>query len=104
MFAVIKTGGKQYLVTPGQRMKIEKLNARESEDVTFGETLLVADEEKVAVGTPTVQGARVEAKILRQARAKKVIVFKYRPKARWRKKKGHRQRYTEVEIIGIKTP
>lgn len=89
------------MVTLGQRMKIEKLNARESGDVTFGEVLLVADEERIAVGAPTVQGARVEAKILRQARAKKVIVFKYRPKARWRKKKGHRQHYTEVEITKI---
>lgn len=102
-FAVIKTGGKQYLVAPGQKLKIEKLDAKEGGAVLFDEVLLFADGEDVKIGTPIVQGAKAEAKVLKQARAKKVIVFKYRPKARHRTKKGHRQHYTEVEITGIRT-
>ena len=100
-FAVIKTGGKQHLVTQGQKLKIEKLNAAEDGQVGFDEVLLVADGDAVTIGTPQVAGAKVEARVLKQGRSKKVIVFKYRPKARWRKKKGHRQHYTEVEITKI---
>ena len=98
MFAVIKTGGKQYLVVPGQKLKIEKINANESENFIFEEVLLVSDEENLQIGTPLVKGARVEAKILEQGRAKKIIVFKYHNKTRYRKKRGHRQHFTEVEI------
>ena len=97
-FAVIKTGGKQYLVRPGQKLKIEKLDAVEGGAISFDEVLLVADGDEVSIGAPQVAGARVEAKVLRQARAKKVIIFKYRPKARSRVKRGHRQHFTEVEI------
>lgn len=100
-FAVIKTGGKQYLVRPGQKLKIEKLEAAEGGAISFDEVLLMADGDEAHIGTPYVAGARVEAKVLRQARAKKVIVFKYRPKARSRVKRGHRQHFTEVEIIKI---
>ncbi|MFY9462591.1 MAG: 50S ribosomal protein L21 [Candidatus Sungiibacteriota bacterium] len=100
-FAVIKTGGKQYLVRPGQKLKIEKLDGAQGDGVLFDEVLLVANGDEVKIGSPQVQGARVEAKVLRQARAKKVIIFKYRPKARSRVKKGHRQHFTEVEITKI---
>lgn len=100
-WAVIKTGGKQYLVAPGQKLKIEKLDAAEGGVVSFDEVLLVTDGDEASIGAPYVAGARVEAKILRHARAKKVIVFKYRPKARHRKKQGHRQHFTEVEIKKI---
>ena len=100
-FAVIKTGGKQYIVSPGERLKIEKLDAAQDGTVVFDEVLLVADGERVEVGMPHVAGAKVEAKILGQGRHEKVIVFKYRPKARHRKKRGHRQPYTEVEIQKI---
>lgn len=100
MFAVIKTGGKQYLISPGQKIKVEKLNVNEG-GVVFDEVLLVADGENVQIGTPTVKDAKVEAGVIKQGRARKVIVFKYRPKARWRKKKGHRQDYSEVEITRI---
>lgn len=103
-YAVIKTGGKQYLVSPGQKLKVEKLDAPESGAVLFDEVLLIAgDGDAVSIGTPTVPEAKVEAKIIRQGRSKKVIVFKYRPKARHRKKQGHRQHYTEVEIQRIVT-
>lgn len=100
-FAVIKTGGKQYLVAPGQKLKIEKMDAKEKAKLTFGEVLLVTDDKKTEVGTPYVKGATVEAKVLKQGRAKKVIVFKYHSKTRYRKKKGHRQHFTEVEITKI---
>lgn len=103
--AVIKTGGKQYLVAPGQKLKIEKLNVPEGGVVSFDEVLLIlGDNEVASIGTPTVKDAKVEARILKQARSKKVIVFKYRPKARHRKKQGHRQRFTEVEIQKISLP
>ena len=102
MFAVIKTGGKQYKVSPGQKVKIEKLDAAEGAAVHFTEVLLFADGEKVGIGTPTVEGARVDAKVLSQGRAKKKIVFKYHAKSRYRKLRGHRQPFTEVEITGIK--
>ena len=100
-FAVIKTGGKQYLVHTGQKLKIEKLDAADGGDVLFDEVLLVADGDEAHIGTPHVAGACVEAKVLRTARAKKVIVFKYRPKGRSRVKRGHRQHFTEVEIQKI---
>lgn len=100
-YAVIKTGGKQYLVSPGQKLKIEKLEAGEDGVVLFDEVLLVADGDDATIGTPQVAGVRVEAKVLRHARAEKVIVFKYRPKARHRKKRGHRQHFTEVQIAKI---
>ena len=102
MWAVIRTGGKQYIVVPGKKLKIEKIDAAEGGNFVFTEILLTVDDaDNIVVGTATVPGASVHAKVLAQARARKVIVFKYRPKARWRKKRGHRQRYTEVEIIGI---
>ena len=100
-FAVIKTGGKQYIVKPGQRLKIEKLATEEGGNIEFGEVLLVVDGEKVEIGTPTVKSAKVSAKVLRHARDKKKIIFRYHSKTRYRKMKGHRQHFTEVEIINI---
>ena len=101
MFAVIKTGGKQYLVTPGQKLKIEKLDAPEGGSVMFDQVLLISDDTDTKIGMPLVAGAKVEASVLKQARARKVIVFKYHNKTLYRKKRGHRQRYTEVEIQKI---
>lgn len=98
MFAVIKTGGKQYLVGPGQKLKIEKLEAKEGGSIVFDVVLLIGNEKKVIIGEPHLNGAKVEAKVLRHARTRKVIVFKYHAKTRYRKKKGHRQHFTEVEI------
>ena len=100
--AVIKTGGKQYLVTPGQNLKVEKLNAQEGSRIVFDKVLLVADGNNTDVGTPDVAGASVEAEVLKQGRARKVIVFRYHSKTRYRKKKGHRQYYTEVKIGEIR--
>lgn len=101
MFAVIQTGGKQYLVEPGTKLKIEKIPAEEGTAVSFEEVLLTSDDNTTSVGAPTVAGAKVEATVLRQARAKKIIVFKYHSKTRYRKKNGHRQPFTEVEIQKI---
>lgn len=102
-YAVIKTGGKQYLVSPGQKLKVEKLDAMEGGAISFDEVLLFVDGDEVVIGAPQVVGVKVEAGVIRQGRNKKVIVFKYRPKARHRKKRGHRQRFTEVQITGIRT-
>jgi large subunit ribosomal protein L21 len=101
MFAVIKTGGKQYIVKPGDKIKIEKLEKQEGDSVVFSEVLLVSDDEKTEIGTPTVK-AEVEAKVLKQGKADKVIVFKYKSKKRYSRRIGHRQPYTEVEITSIK--
>lgn len=102
MFAVIETGGKQYKVAPGQKLKIEKLESKEGEALSFDKVLLVADGENVKIGAPYVADAKVEAKIVQQGHARTVIVFKYSSKTRFRKKKGHRQKFTEVEITAIK--
>ncbi len=103
MFAVIKTGGKQYKVSPGDKIKIEKLKNKEGEDVIFSEVLFVENEKDLIIGTPLIKGAEVKAKVLKQDRSEKVIIFKYKPKKRYKLKKGHRQPFTEVEIIDIKS-
>ena len=103
MFAVIKTGGKQYVVSPGQKLNIEKLEIEAGKQVVFEHVFLVADEDKAKVGNPLVKGATVQAKVLRQFRTKKIIVFKYKAKTRHHKKAGHRQHMTEVEIEKIIT-
>jgi len=102
MFAVIKTGGKQYRVSPGEKLKIEKLEVAAGETVVFDQVLMTVDGETMKLGTPTVAGASVTAKVVEQGRAPKVIVFKYKSKTRRRKKNTHRQPFTEVEITGIK--
>ena len=100
-FSVIETGGKQYKVSVGQKLKIEKLEAEKGGKVSFDKVLLVVEGEKAEIGAPYVSGAKVEATVVNQARDKKKIVFKYHSKTRYRKKKGHRQNYTEVEITKI---
>jgi len=101
MLAVIKTGGKQYLVFPGQKIKVEKLIAEEGKEVIFDEVLLLEKEKKAELGFPFIAGAKVIGKVIRQGKAKKVIAFKYKAKKREKSKKGHRQRFTEVEIMKI---
>ena len=98
--AVIKTGGKQYLVKEGDKLKLSKINTKEGDDIKFDNVLLTTDKE-VKIGTPFVEGAEVSAKVLKQGRSKKVIVFHYHSKTRYKKKAGHRQLFTEVEIIKI---
>ena len=103
MLAVIRTGGKQYLVSPGQKIRIEKVEKKDGEELIFDEVLLLEKGKKIDIGTPLVRGARVVAKVLGQGKSKKVIVFKYKSKTRYKKKMGHRQSFTEVEIIKIES-
>jgi len=100
MYAVIATGGKQYKVSEGDIIRVEKLGVEADEKVTFDQILLVSDND-VKVGNPTVAGASVEATVLSNGRAKKVIVYKYKRKTGYHKKNGHRQAYTEVKIDKI---
>lgn len=101
MLAIIKTGGKQYLVSPGQKIKIEKLDKKEGAEISFNEVLLLEKGKKVEIGTPLVKGAKVIGKILKHGKGKKIIVFKYKSKKRYKKKQGHRQLFTEVEILKL---
>jgi large subunit ribosomal protein L21 len=101
MLAVIKTGGKQYQVQEGDKIKIEKLEGEAGAKITFSEVLFVGDENDAKVGTPLVSGAKVEATIVEQGRHKKVWGIKHKAKKRYKVKFGHRQTYTEVEITKI---
>ena len=101
MYAVIKTGGKQYRVQQGDVIFVEKIDAQADEAVTFEEVLLVGDGETAKIGTPVVECAKVEGKVLAQVKAKKIVVYKYKAKKNERKKQGHRQPYTKVEITAV---
>lgn len=101
MYAVIETGGKQYKVSEGDTIFVEKLGVEEGEAVTFDKVLVVADGENVKVGAPLVEGAKVEAKVVKNGKAKKIYVFKMKRKKNYRRKKGHRQPFTKVEISKI---
>ena len=101
MYAVIKTGGKQYRVQQGDVIFVEKIDSQANDAVTFEEVLLVGDGEQTKIGAPVVKGAKVEGKVLSQVKAKKIVVYKYKAKKNERKKQGHRQPYTKVEITAI---
>ncbi|MCP4406318.1 MAG: 50S ribosomal protein L21 [Gammaproteobacteria bacterium] len=101
MFAVIATGGKQYRVAPGDVIRVEKLNIDEGDNVDFANVLMVNDGENTTVGTPYVDGGKVSGKVRSQGRAKKIEIIKFRRRKNYRKKLGHRQAYTEVEITTI---
>ncbi len=101
MYAVIKTGGKQYRVTPGLRLKVEKLETEVGGNVTIDQVLMVADGEDVKIGAPLIQGAKVQAKVLSHGRGDKVMIFKFRRRKHYRKTQGHRQSYTEIQIEKI---
>lgn len=101
MLAVIKTGGKQYLVAPGQKIKIEKIEIEDGSEIIFDEVLVLEKNRKVEIGTPFIKNVKVIGKVIKQGKGKKVIIFKYRPKTRYKKKQGHRQSFTEVEILRI---
>lgn len=99
--AIIKTGGKQYLVEEGKKIKIEKLNIKENEEFEFDKVLMVQNGKDIKVGQPYVDGAKVKAKIIKQGKEEKKIVFKFKSKTRYKKKKGHKQPFTEIEILNI---
>lgn len=100
MYAIISTGGKQYKVEEGDVLRVEKLDAKADDKFTFDEVLLVGGKD-VKVGNPLVDGASVDATVLAEGKAKKVTVYKYKPKKGYHKKNGHRQQYTEVKIDKI---
>ena len=104
IYAIIETGGKQYKVTPGQTIDVERLDVAEGNTVDLDRVLLIDDGDKVTVGAPTVEGAKVVATSQGEGKAKKIIVFKYKPKVRYRKKAGHRQLYTRLVIDQIIGP
>lgn len=101
MYAIIETGGKQYPVAPGDRVRVEKLNGEVGSVVELDRVLLLGDGETVSVGTPTVEGAKVTGRIVAQDRGPKLVVFKLRRRKDSRRKQGHRQAYTELEVTDI---
>lgn len=103
MLAVIKTGGKQYLVTPGQKIKIEKIKEEEGQEVIFDEILLFEKDNKIEIGSPLLKNVKVFGRVLKQGRAKKVVILKYKAKKRYKVKRGHKQPLTEIEILKIES-
>ena len=103
MYAIIESCGKQYKVAEGDVVFFEKLDTEEGKKITFDKVILVSDEGKVEIGSPYVKGAKVEGKVVAHGKGKKIIVFKYKAKKNYRRKQGHRQPYTKVEITAVKT-
>lgn len=101
MYAVIKTGGKQYKVTPGEQLKIESLKAVAGDKVSFDEVLLIADGESLTVGAPLVKGGKVNAEVVANGRGDKIRIIKHRRRKHYHKEQGHRQNFTEVKITDI---
>ena len=102
MYAIIESCGKQYKVQEGEVVFFEKLDAEEGKKVTFDKVILVSEEGKIQVGNPYVKGVKVEGKVVSHGKAKKIVVFKMKPKKNYRRKQGHRQPFTKVEITSIK--
>lgn len=103
MYAIIESCGKQYKVAEGDVVFFEKLDAEEGKKITFDNIVFVSGDGKVQIGNPYVKGVKVEGKVVSHGKAKKIIVFKMKPKKNYRRKQGHRQPYTKVEITAIKT-
>ena len=101
MYAILKTGGKQFKVQEGDVIYVEKLDVEVDSTIEINEVLAVSVDDVLTVGSPLIEGAKVEAKVLAQGKSKKIIVFKYKPKKDTRTKRGHRQPYTKVEILSI---
>ena len=101
MYAVIKTGGKQYRVAPGDVIDVELLDAKEGDEVALDHVLMFADGDQIKIGAPTLSGAKVTAKVKSHGRADKVRIFKLRRRKNYRRTQGHRQHFTKIEIIGI---
>jgi len=101
MYAVIKTGGKQYRVSAGEKLKVEQIPADIGSEIVLDQVLLVSSGEDITMGTPLVSGAAVTAKVVSHGRGDKVHIYKMRRRKHYRKSQGHRQNYTEIEIVGI---
>ncbi|MCH9753289.1 MAG: 50S ribosomal protein L21 [Alphaproteobacteria bacterium] len=103
MYAVIKTGGKQYKVSTGDKISVEKLKGDKGSKIVFDDVLLIGDGEKLVTGSPTIKGSSVHAEVLDQFKDDKIIVFKKKRRQNYRRKKGHRQNLTQIEIKEVKT-
>lgn len=103
MYAVIQTGGKQYRVSPGDVLKVEKLAGKKGDPVTFDKVLLTSDGEHTQLGTPYLEDSRVVGRITRHAKDRKIIVFKYKRRKGYRRKQGHRQEYTLIKVDQVET-
>ena len=101
MYAVIETGGKQYKVQEGDTIFVEKIKAEEGDKIDFSKVLVVVNDDDLTVGKPYVEGVKVEGTVLEQGKARKVVVFKYKPKKNYKRKQGHRQPYTKVKVDKI---
>lgn len=101
MYAVIKTGGKQYRVSEGDILKVEKLDAEDGASVEFDQVLMVSNGDDVKLGAPLLEGSKVQATVLRNAKAAKVMIIKFKRRQNYRRTQGHRQQFTEVKITGI---
>ena len=101
MYAVVKTGGKQYRVSAGEKLRIEQIAAEVGQEIVLDQVLLVADGDALKMGAPLVSGAKVKAKVLKHGRGEKIRIFKLNRRKHYRKSQGHRQNYTEIEILGI---
>ena len=101
MYAVIQTGGKQYKVSPGEMVKVEKLQGKAGDPVTFEKVLMTSDGENINVGAPYLSETKVQGRIARQGRDRKILVFKYKRRKDYRKKQGHRQSFTLVKVDDI---
>jgi len=101
MYAIIETGGKQYKVEVGSKIKVEKLNVAAGESITFDKVIAVSKEDQLTVGSPVVEGVTVKADVVEEGKGKKIIVYKYKSKKGYHKKQGHRQPYTQVKITSI---
>jgi len=104
IYAIVETGGKQYRVTPGQVLDVDRLDVAEGDTVELDRVLLIGNNDNVSIGTPTVEGAKVIATAQGEGKGKKIIVFRYKPKVRYRRKTGHRQLYTRLSIDEIVGP
>ena len=101
MYAVVQTGGKQYRVKAGDKIRVESLSAAEGDSVSLDQVLMLVDGEQVTIGKPTVEGASVSANVLSHGRGKKIRIIKFRRRKHHRKQMGHRQNYTELEVTGV---
>jgi large subunit ribosomal protein L21 len=101
MYAVVRTGGKQYRVSAGEKLQVEQIAAEVGSDIVLDQVLLVANGEDVTMGTPLVSGASVQARVVGHGRGEKIRIYKLRRRKHYRKTQGHRQNYTEIEIVGI---
>ena len=100
-YAVIEDGGKQYRAVEGSTIEVDRYEAEPGDQIDLDRVLLIADGEEIVFGTPLIEGAKIEATVLEQVKGPKVVVFKYKPKERYRVKKGHRQQYTRLKVVAI---